>query len=85
MNGEQKKYLLEAYDLEPQELERLLGDLGAFMGQTYPDWVRSRHQELQGQGLANDISYKQIKEELSQRLFCAPVLSLRQIRRLIYG
>jgi hypothetical protein len=50
-----------------------------------PDFVRRRHRELAARGLTNDRIFAAIATELSERLFPAPSLSSRQLRRLVYG
>ena len=50
-----------------------------------PDFVRRRHRELAARGLTNDRIFAAIAAELPARLFPAPGLSVRQLRRLVYG
>ena len=47
--------------------------------------VRRRHRELAARGLTNDQIFAAIAAELPVRLFPAPGLSARQLRRLVYG
>jgi len=47
--------------------------------------VRRRHAELQGEGRKNPEIFPLIAAELRGRLVAAPVLSERQLRRIVYG
>jgi hypothetical protein len=49
------------------------------------DFVRRRHRELAARGLTNDRIFAAVGDELPARLFPAPPLSTRQLRRLVYG
>ena len=64
-----------------QLVEEVLG----FYQESVEKYITRRHRELQLQGLANSQIYTLINQELNQRCFAAPVLSERQIRRIIYG
>jgi len=48
-------------------------------------FIQDRHSQLQRQGYRGDEIYEQIRCELEQWRFTSPALSLRQIRRRIYG
>jgi hypothetical protein len=64
---------------------RVLDDVLAFFDESVEEYVRRRHRELQHRGLTNDRIFERLSEELPQRRFRGPVLSRRQLRRLIYG
>ena len=83
--GELVEYLSRSSRLTPQEAARLVNEVLAFMSETPEDFIRRRHLALQSQGLSNRAIYLQVTTELSQRRFCAPEYSERQIRRIIYG
>jgi hypothetical protein len=83
--GELVEYLSRSSRLSPQEAARLVNEVLAFMNETPEDFIRRRHLALQSQGLSNRAIYLQITTELTQRRFCAPEYSERQIRRVIYG
>lgn len=85
MDHRHRRILLASCNLSGAELERLYADFLSLNDQQYADWVQDRHRELQRQGLDNETIYRQIARELPQRRFAAPPLSLRQIRRIIYG
>ncbi len=79
------EYLARSSRLTPQEAARLVSEVLAFMSETPEDFIRRRHLALQLQGLSNRAIYLQITAELTQRRFCAPEFSERQLRRIIYG
>jgi hypothetical protein len=49
------------------------------------EFVQRRHRELAARGLTNDRIFATVGAELSGRLFPAPPLTTRQLRRLVYG
>jgi hypothetical protein len=77
--------LCDAYGLESSMAERIVEEVLLAYGDTVEEWVRSRHIRLQRQGLNNQSIYRTIAAELGGRRFSAEALSIRQIRRLIYG
>jgi hypothetical protein len=85
MRPERRKYLEEKYGLDRDELESLLEDLWAFTDETAEDFVRRRHGELQRGGLRNEAIYRSLAAEARAGRFRGPELSLRQVRRIIYG
>jgi hypothetical protein len=79
------QHLLETYDLNKNDIPRLLGDILGFFNATLEEYVRTRHLELKELGIRNDEIYLSLQQEIEERRFRAPHLSLRQIRRMIYG
>lgn len=77
--------LSTAYGLEPFLAERLVEEVLHAYGDTLEEWVRSTHIRLQRRGLRNEDIYLAIQEELPRRRFVSPQVSVRQIRRMIYG
>lgn len=77
--------LVSTYGLDGALAERVVEDMLVAFGPTLEEWVRSRHIRLQRQGLKNEDIYRTIAEELPTRRFSSEPLSVRQIRRLIYG
>ena len=71
--------------LDAVKARQLVEEVLNFYQEGVEHFVSRRHRELQLQGLANSQIYTLIAQELSQRCFAAPVLSERQIRRMIYG
>jgi len=64
---------------------RLVDEVIAQLSETVEDYVRRRHRELQGAGLANAEIYARLARELPGRRFRVPVPSERQLRRMVYG
>lgn len=80
-----REHLLRNYSLTEKELNLLLGDLADYWGRTREEFIRSRHLTLQRAGHKNETIYARIQQELKERRFASDDLSLRQIRRIIYG
>ena len=80
-----KARLVDAYGIEPFQAERILEDILMAYDQGVEEWIRSQHIRLQRQGLRNEEIYRFLADSLPGRRFTAPPLSVRQIRRLIYG
>ena len=80
-----EQYLLSSYNLDKSDLPRLLEDIAGFFDMTLEEFVQLRHQQLRHQGLKNEEIYHRLLEEIKERRFKAASLSIRQIRRLIYG
>ena len=79
-------HLCQNSGLTPCEARRTVDDVIAYFAESAEDYVRRRHMEIkQEQGLANPEIFKRIETELSQLVFAAPLLTQRQIRRIIYG
>jgi hypothetical protein len=64
---------------------RVVDDVLAYFDDTVEDFVRRRHRQLQRRGYTNDRIFTQIADELPRRRFAPGRLSLRQLRRLVYG
>ena len=79
-------HLARTSRLSASEAERLILEVISYFGETPEAFVIRRHQELkQLPGMANERIYERIGSELGSRLFAAPALTRRQIRRMIYG
>lgn len=86
MRGEEfKRHILETYDISDRSFERLLEEFRGFFGLAVEDFVRARHGELQHQGYKNEESFRLIAKEAKDHRFAVKPLSLRRIRRIIYG
>ena len=68
-----------------QSVERVAGEVLDLFGQTLDDFITARHSELQQEGYSTTAIYRHIQSEIEEWRFKAPPLSLRQIRRRIYG
>lgn len=71
--------------LPPGVAARVVEDVLAFYRLPVEQYVRRRHAELQAAGRKNPEIFPVIAAELRGRLVAAPVLSERQLRRLVYG
>ncbi len=63
----------------------MVQDVLAYFDETTEEFVRRRHRELQARGLVNAEIFERIKAELKYRTVAPPDLSLRQLRRIVYG
>ncbi len=71
--------------LSRSELERVVSDVLEYFSETLERFVSRRHAELQTDELKNAEIFGRILAEIGERRFAAPVLSERQIRRIVYG
>lgn len=71
--------------LTESEAARVVDDVIAFHAQDVEDYVRVRHASLKTYGSKNPEIFARIAEELGTRVFAAPALSERQLRRIVYG
>ncbi|MFI0421743.1 hypothetical protein [Spongiactinospora sp. 9N601] len=67
------------------EAARVVADVLAFFSEPVEEFVRRRHAELKARGLTNEEIFPRIAGELPQRRVAAPKLSVRQLRRIVYG
>lgn len=67
------------------EAARVVLDVLAYFDETAEEFVRRRHRELRSRGLTNTAIFQQIADELPHRAVAPPELSLRQLRRIVYG
>ena len=78
-------HLVQTTTLTRASADRVAAEVVAYFAEDTESFVCRRHRELQRAGVANAQIYTQIADELKTRPVAAPVLSERQIRRLIYG
>jgi hypothetical protein len=78
-------HLSRTTSLSPGEAARVVADVLAYFAEPAEDFVRRRHAELKAQGLTNDQIFERVAAELPQRRVAPPELSLRQLRRIVYG
>jgi hypothetical protein len=64
---------------------RVIEEVLAWHGEDLETFVRRRHRELQHEGVANAEAFERVAQELRRRRVKPPELSVRQIRRVIYG
>ncbi|MFF2651514.1 hypothetical protein [Streptomyces sp. NPDC058045] len=85
MHDDLLDHLTRSTPLSRGEALRVVQDVLAYFDQTTEEFVRRRHRELQSQGLVNAEIFDQITAELKYRAVAPPELSLRQLRRIVYG
>jgi hypothetical protein len=78
-------HLSRTTSLSPGEAARVVADVLAYFAEPAEDFVRRRHAELKAHGLTNDQIFERVAAELPQRRVAPPELSLRQLRRIVYG
>ncbi|ANW20074.1 hypothetical protein [Streptomyces clavuligerus] len=78
-------HLVRSTALRRGEAARVVLDVLAYFDERTEDYVRRRHRELQSGGLANAEIFERIAAELPHRAVAPPELSLRQLRRIVYG
>ncbi|MCZ0989050.1 hypothetical protein [Streptomyces diastatochromogenes] len=85
MHEELVDHLTRSTPLNRGEALRVVQDVLAFFDETTQDYVRRRHRELQAQGLQNTEIFERIEADLKYRAVAPPELTLRQLRRMVYG
>ena len=85
MHDELVDHLAQSTPLSRGEALRVVQDVLAFFDETTEDYVRRRHRELQAQGLVNATIFERIGADLKYRAVAPPELTLRQLRRIVYG
>ncbi|GGR66704.1 hypothetical protein GCM10010269_01770 [Streptomyces humidus] len=78
-------HLTRSTPLQRGEALRVIQDVLAYFDETTEDFVRRRHRELQAQGLVNAEIFQRIEADLKYRAVAPPELTLRQLRRIVYG
>ncbi|MEV0252880.1 hypothetical protein AB0H82_01185 [Streptomyces sp. NPDC050732] len=85
MHDDLVDHLTRSTPLQRGEALRVIQDVLAYFDETTEEFVRRRHRELQGQGLLNAAIFEQISADLAYRAVAPPELTLRQLRRIVYG
>lgn len=78
-------HLVRSTALPRGEAARVVLDVLAYFDETTEEFVRRRHRELQAGGAVNTEIFDRITAELPHRAVAPPELSLRQLRRIVYG
>jgi hypothetical protein len=71
--------------LGPGEAARVVADVLSYFAESADEYVRRRHTELRARGLTNEEIFERVAAELPGRRVTPPELSLRQLRRIVYG
>lgn len=71
--------------LSAGEAARVVADVIGWYREPVELYVRRRHAHLHMHGKKNDEIFTLIAVELGDRLVAAPDLSVRQLRRIVYG
>ena len=80
-----ESYILSTVNISQKDFYNLLNEISSYFNVSHKEYIQKRHLELQKQGFSNRTIYVKIQKEIKARPFCAPDLSIRQIRRCIYG
>ncbi|MEU8619323.1 hypothetical protein [Streptomyces sp. NPDC048623] len=78
-------HLVRSTALQRGEAARVVLDVLAYFDESTEEFVRRRHRELQSGGAVNAEIFERIAAELPHRAVAPPELSLRQLRRIVYG
>jgi hypothetical protein len=78
-------HLVRTTALRRGEAARVVLDVLAYFDETTEEFVRRRHRELQSGGAVNADIFEWIAAELPHRAVSPPELTLRQLRRIVYG
>ncbi|MGW6458055.1 hypothetical protein ACWF94_19440 [Streptomyces sp. NPDC055078] len=78
-------HLVRSTALPRGDAARVVLDVLAYFDERPEDYVRRRHRELRAGGCANTEIFERIAAELPHRAVAPPELSLRQLRRIVYG
>jgi polyhydroxyalkanoate synthesis regulator phasin len=77
-------HLVAGTGLTPAEARRVVEDVLDYYAEPVEEFVRRRHAELKTYGAKNADIFVLIAAELRDRVVAAPVLSERQLRRIVY-
>src|SRR6202012_2632167 len=79
------RHVIATTGLPPATATKVIADVVAYFDETVEDYVRRRHHELRLRQLKNAQIWSVITGEISTRRFAAPVMTERQLRRIVYG
>jgi hypothetical protein len=77
--------LEQVLGLSPKLAARVVAEVLDYFDSDVDEHIRTRHAQLQRGGLSNPAIFALINGELEELRFKAPSLSVRQIRRRVYG
>jgi hypothetical protein len=78
-------HLVRSTLLSAGEAARVVAEVVDYFAEPVPAFVRRRHAELKRSGRTNDQIFAALGTELAARRFAPPLLSARQLRRIVYG
>jgi hypothetical protein len=78
-------HLRHTTSLGQGEASRVVAEVLGYFSEDVVAFVRRRHAQLKSQGFTNEEVFAMVSAELPSRRFIAPQLSMRQLRRIIYG
>lgn len=78
-------HLVQVTGLDADTCRRVVDEVVGFFDESVEAYVRRRHCELKTYGNRNDAIFEQLRSELTSRVVKAPELSVRQLRRIVYG
>lgn len=79
-----KERLEQIIPIETVDVNKLYEELLSFFSESLEEFIGRRHGELHDAGYKNKEIYPKIQEEIKDLLFKGPVLSERQVKRIIY-
>lgn len=78
-------HLRHTTPLSEGEASRVVAEVLSYFSEDLTAFVRRRHAELKSQAFTNEEVFVQVRAEIAARRFTVPQISLRQLRRIIYG
>jgi hypothetical protein len=78
-------HLVRSTPLSPGEAARVVEEVVGYFSEPVEDYVRRRHGELRRRGMRNEQIFEVVRAELATRRVRPPALSIRQLRRMVYG
>ena len=78
-------HLVHSTPLSPGEAARVVAEVLGYFSEPVQDFVRRRHGELQRRGMRNEDIFEVLSAELATRRVRPPALTVRQLRRMVYG
>jgi hypothetical protein len=79
------RHVIVTTGLSPATATRVIADVVAYFDETVDEFVRRRHHELRLRQVKNAQIWSALAGEISTRKFGAPVMTERQLRRIVYG
>ncbi len=80
-----KEHLASAHRIPERDFDRIMEEVNSYYDISVNEYIQTRHQQLKSDGSKNEEIYQQILREIEERRFTAPRLTVRQVRRIIYG